>query len=233
MTTTPTPTVFNISRVETYEGGRFSATLDDLREFIPDLDLTGIPADKIGAHIEDQLFAHNDCGVSEWLDKHSECTDSETTIIPFLHVCAGCGEPIVKMDGEWRDAYLCAPRCGGWGAGAAHGPADETADETADEPEPADLGALQDAVTDALTALIRAHLAVAHDEYKGAPDHHELAYALNGVIRDALTEALDTDSPEPINDTPRADVVMDVYPSWPMIEEALDEAHAIARGDLA
>lgn len=119
-----TPTHFRIDRTETLEGTRIT-TLDELREFVPDLDLTGIAADKIGEHIKDQLYANDDYGqVSEWVEKQSEVTDSWTTVTPFAHVCAGCGQPILKRGDDWIDPNYWTT-CGGYPSiqGPAHAPA--------------------------------------------------------------------------------------------------------------
>ena len=85
----------------------------------------------------------------------------------------------------------------------------------------------RDLATDALAHLIRLHITA------DGTDSNELAFALNGVIRDALSETLDADSTDPVAHTPRADLVMEHYPSWPVIEDALEEARTMSRDTAA
>jgi len=85
----------------------------------------------------------------------------------------------------------------------------------------------RDLATDALAHLIRLHTG------EDGTDSNELALALNGVIRDALSETLDADSDDPVAHSPRADLVMEHYPSWPVIEDALEEARTMSRDNAA
>lgn len=114
MTDQPTVTHIRIHRVETYHGGRI-ASIDDLREYVPGLDLTDVPAEKIAEHIEHAIFAVDDCGeLNEWIDRYNECTDSETTVTPFLHQCGTCGKPLIESQGDWIDPNYGMTCDGSW-----------------------------------------------------------------------------------------------------------------------
>lgn len=127
-----------IDRSETYQGGRV-VSIEELREdYLPDLDLTGVPDDKVAEHVEDAISNHDDPygELSEWLNKRNECIDAETKVTAFRHTCAGCGEAIIESEwAGWIDANYWGT-CGGYNKAGVDAPHHVPA-EPVEQPAPA------------------------------------------------------------------------------------------------
>lgn len=109
-----TPQHFIIDRFETITYRRI-VTLDELREYLPDLDLTDVPAAEVGDVIEEAISDSDHMSIHEWIEKYADVNDSGTTVTPMLVKCIHCGKPISNgTGGPWEapDNGSCIARRG-------------------------------------------------------------------------------------------------------------------------